>query len=555
MSNKFILRKNDRVVFLGDSITEQHLYTNYVESYLATRYPELNLTFFNAGWGGDRAPGGAQRLERDVLSLKPTVVTICYGMNDGSYIRPTPEILKAFTDGMKELIARLKRARIRIVLLTPGFADTSVNPNLKLVDYNAQCLRRLADAVLGLAAKEKLPVFDIHKLMTSVDRKAKKAIKGFTMAPDGFHPSPAGHVVMAYGLLKALGVPPWSRQITVDLAKGSVRSVPGVKVTGPTPLDGGFSLKLSLDRLPFFVEPDARKVLPFVPFQETFNDLSLRLVGHKAAAYYFRMELERSLPYTRAQLGRGINLFSIFGMPAVLRAQAIHNFTNEKCQVYFKLWRGLAMGGSNTDYEPALHRVAIRNMPLLDRVRGRLAAATPKPVVLRLYASEGTGEHVADGDFISTWSFLGPFPKPFGRDHLKGEAAFSASVPLKPVGWKAGELEIRTPGDNLSRIFGARVNALGYAVTVLDSPVEQAAQLLVGSDDGFAAWLNGEPLASRLELKRGVVADEDALPVRLRKGKNVLLFKISQDVGSWGFCARFRGLKQVLIADRPKVSK
>src|SRR5882724_4191578 len=107
-----ILKKNDRVVFLGDSITEQQLYTNYVESYLATRYPELQLSFFNAGWGGDRAPGGAARLERDVLALKPTVVTICYGMNDASYAFPSPEILKAFEDGMRLLIAKLKRARV-----------------------------------------------------------------------------------------------------------------------------------------------------------------------------------------------------------------------------------------------------------------------------------------------------------------------------------------------------------------------------------------------------------------------------------------------------------
>ncbi|MCY2931095.1 MAG: hypothetical protein NTV86_16725 [Planctomycetota bacterium] len=58
---EFVLRPNDRIVFYGDSITEQHLYTNYVESYLATRYPELKLSFFNAGWGGDTVPGGAGR--------------------------------------------------------------------------------------------------------------------------------------------------------------------------------------------------------------------------------------------------------------------------------------------------------------------------------------------------------------------------------------------------------------------------------------------------------------------------------------------------------------
>jgi hypothetical protein len=42
-------KSGDRVVFLGDSITEQNLYTRYVEQYLLCRYPGLKLAFFNAG--------------------------------------------------------------------------------------------------------------------------------------------------------------------------------------------------------------------------------------------------------------------------------------------------------------------------------------------------------------------------------------------------------------------------------------------------------------------------------------------------------------------------
>ena len=106
----FVLKPNDRIVFFGDSITEQHLYTNCVETYLSTRFPELKLSFFNAGWGGDTAPGGAKRLQRDVLNLKPTVVTICYGMNDGRYCPPTDEIRTTFVGGMRELVSRLKAA-------------------------------------------------------------------------------------------------------------------------------------------------------------------------------------------------------------------------------------------------------------------------------------------------------------------------------------------------------------------------------------------------------------------------------------------------------------
>ena len=38
----FALREGDRVVFYGDSITDQRLYTTFVEDYVVTRFPEAN---------------------------------------------------------------------------------------------------------------------------------------------------------------------------------------------------------------------------------------------------------------------------------------------------------------------------------------------------------------------------------------------------------------------------------------------------------------------------------------------------------------------------------
>src|SRR3954471_12635492 len=86
----FYLHDGDRVVFYGDSITDQRLYTTFIESYCVTRFPKKHFTFVHSGWGGDRVTGGGGgpidvRLKRDVLPYKPTVITICLGMNDGSY--------------------------------------------------------------------------------------------------------------------------------------------------------------------------------------------------------------------------------------------------------------------------------------------------------------------------------------------------------------------------------------------------------------------------------------------------------------------------------------
>src|SRR5580658_3281360 len=52
------LHDGDRVLFYGDSITAQRLYTRFVEDFLLTRYPELQVSFFNAGVPGDTVYGG-----------------------------------------------------------------------------------------------------------------------------------------------------------------------------------------------------------------------------------------------------------------------------------------------------------------------------------------------------------------------------------------------------------------------------------------------------------------------------------------------------------------
>src|SRR3954466_13149321 len=81
----FFLKDGDTVVMIGDSITEQLLYSNYVEMWTVTRFPAWKLTFRNVGIGGDRSTGGNSRFKRDVLRYNPTAMTVDFGMNDGGY--------------------------------------------------------------------------------------------------------------------------------------------------------------------------------------------------------------------------------------------------------------------------------------------------------------------------------------------------------------------------------------------------------------------------------------------------------------------------------------
>ncbi len=102
----FALKDGDRVVFYGDSITDQRLYTTFTETYVVTRFPKLDVTFVHSGWGGDRVTGGGGgpidvRLKRDVFAYKPTVMTIMLGMNDASYRAFDQKIFDTYAKGYR----------------------------------------------------------------------------------------------------------------------------------------------------------------------------------------------------------------------------------------------------------------------------------------------------------------------------------------------------------------------------------------------------------------------------------------------------------------------
>jgi len=158
----FYLKNGDRVVFYGDSITDQRLYTTFVESYVVTRFPKLNVTFIHSGWGGDRVTGGGGgkidlRLSRDVISYKPTVVTVMLGMNDGNYRAHEQAIFDTYSGGYEHLVTTLKSALpgLRMTLIQPSPYDDVTRAATFEGGYNA-VLIRYGQFIKELAQKQRL---------------------------------------------------------------------------------------------------------------------------------------------------------------------------------------------------------------------------------------------------------------------------------------------------------------------------------------------------------------------------------------------------------------
>lgn len=77
-------------------------------------------------------------------------------------------------------------------------------------------------------------------------------------------------------------------------------------------------------------------------------------------------------------------------------------------------------------------------------------------------------------------------------------------------------------------------NVAAYGVLHIESPLEQDATLLVGSDDGVKVWLN-EEVVHEFNGGRAFSVARDRKPVKLQAGENIIMVKVSQDAGNWGF--------------------
>ncbi len=333
----FGIHDGDRVVFLGDSITEQKFHNNLIEVFALTRFPEWNLRFRNAGWSGDTAPGGLKRLERDVLFFNPTLVTIKFGMNDHGYKPFVPERFQTYIAAQDGIARALKAKGVRVVFLTPQpIEDKRTDPDK---DVRNLSLRQYSDGLKAVATSNATGFVDqfdpyMKFLVAGHATNATASIGG----GDAVHPGPVGHTLMAWIILKALGAPALVSSADIDAAAGKAMAAEGCRIENIRVTDGVLRFDRLDQALPLPVLPSADKALGLAP---VMNDLSLYLLkvsGLKAPRYALAVDGEKTGEFTASELAAGCNLALQAG-PITKQAQQVLNLVIQKNAAYYVRWR------------------------------------------------------------------------------------------------------------------------------------------------------------------------------------------------------------------------
>ena len=382
----FPLKDGDVWVMAGDSITAQHLHSNYFEAFCYARYPKMTFAFRNSGVGGHTIPSTLARFDYDIAAWKPTVVSVELGMNDSGGT-PTDK----FIANMGTMTERIRKAGARPIILAPSPVNDGTTMakltgrNVRLSDYSKE--------LATFSAKEKLPYADqfhalvdvwgknkprerlqiaiaemkqvaaddtlagVEQLRAFLTAQEKNPVKGISLLGDPVHPGSPGQLLMAAALLKGLGADGFVSSVTIEGGKATAK---GCTVTGLAESKGGYTFERLDETLPFPIADGARSAVTLTPDVLALSQYTLTLKDLKNGIWGIKIDGTLVGKFSAMQLAEGINLTELpptgrakDANPITMQMRAILKAVDEKEGVVGQ-WRNLSKAAHAKKADPKL---------------------------------------------------------------------------------------------------------------------------------------------------------------------------------------------------------
>ena len=202
--NKIIIKKDSKVLFIGDSITDvrfnrrkrfsikgKNIYALQLKKRIKKHSNHIRVEI--KGIASNRTYHLYDRLTTDCINLKPDVIVMLIGVNDAweNYVpEQYPPLLRPMEPHIREIYRRLKAELpdAQILYLMPFMIDTVKE---KLPFHNT--LDKFRNVLKDIAIENSARVID----MQAVFNESQKTIEPKKLAVDGIHPTNLGHKIMA----------------------------------------------------------------------------------------------------------------------------------------------------------------------------------------------------------------------------------------------------------------------------------------------------------------------------------------------------------------------
>jgi len=353
--DKIELGYNETMVFLGDSITHQCLYTQYVEDYFYTRYPQSRIRFHNAGVGGDKASDALVRFQEDVASFKPKYVTVLLGMNDGRYTNFDQSVFDIYERDMTKLLENISACGAQAILMTPTMFDMRARrirtpaeekgkeQFQRLVYYNG-VLAFYGAWLREQAFSKGLGFVDMYSPLNNITLRKRKDESQFTLIKDAVHPGAPGQLVMAFAILDNMKV---SRTVsTIHIYRNEYGewqiNASGGEIYDPQEesISSGRFTFLA-EALPWVVPDEARSGYKLVEAGKNLSREILRINGVQPGRYEVKINDNVIGAYSDMELAAGVELQGNPRTPQYQQALLVAMLNKERNEKAVRLLRNL----------------------------------------------------------------------------------------------------------------------------------------------------------------------------------------------------------------------
>ncbi|GEP94199.1 SGNH/GDSL hydrolase family protein [Chitinophaga cymbidii] len=345
-------KKGDRVCFVGNSITHNGDYWHNVQLYYATRFPQLDVRFFNCGISGDVTSGILRRMDSDILIHRPTWAVIMIGMNDVN--RPLYDAKRKNEPGIREKqqaelsrykknldsVIRIFRDKgIRIILQTPSIYDQTAKISTNNLFGVNDALKVCADFIRMEAKKYKLTVVDYWTMLTTLNAGIQKTDSTATLiGKDRVHPGGTGHLLMAWEFLRSTKAPAAVSTIVIGKDAAATKSKSRqCEITDMQRSDQRITFTCKEKALPFPLREDQLKVPQLVPFDDNINRQMLIFNYLKPGKYTLSIDGVEIGKYFSGELERGINLSTMRSLPQYQQALKVRALLQQSWALEGKL--------------------------------------------------------------------------------------------------------------------------------------------------------------------------------------------------------------------------
>ncbi|HWZ14126.1 MAG TPA: SGNH/GDSL hydrolase family protein [Mucilaginibacter sp.] len=351
-------KAGDRVVFVGNSITDGGHYHSYIWLYYMTHFPNMRITCFNAGIGGDAIGQIADRFDDDVLSKKPTVLTLSWGMNDSGYFEwaraDAQDVFeKRMVNSYKtyDLVAdKLKqRPEIRTILIGGSPYDETTKFTTKNIWPHKSAALASIIAHQEQSAKDNHWAFvDFFHPMTEINKREQAKDSTFSLTPnDRVHPDNDGHLVMAAIFLKAQGLDSKAvADISINAASKTVAKAINCRISNVIGTSDNLSFSYLANSLPYPLDTVPRSwgnhkkqsdALKVIPFNKEFNQEVLTVKGLRNGDYSLLIDGEKMGSWSASQFAGGVNMAEITSTPQYQQAIQIRELNEERWEIERRL--------------------------------------------------------------------------------------------------------------------------------------------------------------------------------------------------------------------------